>query len=339
MRIAKRSLMLCCLFLFISITNLFADKSRSSFFFNGSFGDLQQRAMDEGKPFMIWFYTDWCDPCDQMAGETFGNEELQKYIDEYYLAYQIDADEMTNQGISLASSFDVMFFPTLMVFHADGDVAWQSAGYRSASDLLGVLSEIRPADAASQPMAMPIMVADLNPDMLDSPAEPRDQEGYDDFSDFTPTLALDYTPEAAAETNSLLIEDVWYDAPVVNDVPEPAPILPEPVPTEVPMPVVPTNPLPDGPGTYQIQLSGSPSQGYAVQVGVFADYENVLRMVAKLEDDYTHPVLVNIAELRGKPVFKVMVGAFPEYTKAYKLQQSYMQESRMDAIIVNLDHF
>lgn len=266
------------------------------------------------------------------------NEELQKYIDEYYLAYQVDADGMTEQGITLASEFDVMFFPTLMVFRANGEVAWQSAGYRSASDLLGILSLIRPAEASSRPLVEPVIVADVNPELRDRPSEARDQYGRDAFVDFTPTFALDLTPEAVEQTDALLIEDVWYDDPMVYDVPVSSSAVPAPVPEAVAVPVA-SPPVPDGPGTYQIHLSGSPDQGYAVQVGVFADYENVLRMVANLEDRYEHPVLVNIAELRGKAVFKVMVGGFPQYTKAYRLQQSYMKDTSMEAIIVNLDQF
>lgn len=335
--------MLFCLFLYVSITTCFAEKSRSSLFFNGSLVDLQQQALAEGKPFMVWFYTDWCEPCDQMAGQTFGNDELQKYIDEYYLAYQINADGLTEQDLALATTFDVMFFPTLMVFRADGEVAWQSAGYRSAEDLLGVLSEIRPAEVALHPTVEPVIVTELYSDLALAHATPRDLEGNNSVENFTPTVALDYSPEAVYQTDVLLIEDVWIDEPeLVVESPAPAEIsfeseAPAIIPDIQPMPAVATQPIPDGPGTYQIHLSESPEQGYAVQVGVFAEYENVLRMVARLEEAYDQPVLVNMAELRGKPVFKVLMGSFPQYTKAYKLKQSYIEDSLADAIIVNLD--
>ncbi len=74
-----------------------------------------------------------------------------------------------------------------------------------------------------------------------------------------------------------------------------------------------------GRGLFRFAVEKQAPQGWAVQVGVFAEYGNVLIQAEKLRTRYGEPVLVNINELEGRTVYKVLVGPFSEKKSASEL--------------------
>ena len=69
-------------------------------------------------------------------------------------------------------------------------------------------------------------------------------------------------------------------------------------------------------GLYKFTVTRQPREGFSVQVGVFAEYGNVLREVEKLESKFDESILVQISKSDTKTVYKVMIGAFNDYTTA-----------------------
>ncbi len=66
-----------------------------------------------------------------------------------------------------------------------------------------------------------------------------------------------------------------------------------------------------GSGLFRFDVKREPATGYSVQVGVFADYANVLQQTATLKEKYgSKPLLVHIATLGDKLVYRVMLGRF-----------------------------
>lgn len=65
----------------------------------------------------------------------------------------------------------------------------------------------------------------------------------------------------------------------------------------------------DGQGVFRFSVRREPLNGYAVQVGVFAQYGNVLIHAEKYERQFGEPILVSINQLRGQTVYKVLVGS------------------------------
>lgn len=76
-----------------------------------------------------------------------------------------------------------------------------------------------------------------------------------------------------------------------------------------------------GKGLFRFSVQRQPAQGWGVQIGVFNDYGNVLIQAEKLQSQFGQPVIVDISELEGKTVYKVIVGAFPDAGGAQTLQQ------------------
>lgn len=74
-----------------------------------------------------------------------------------------------------------------------------------------------------------------------------------------------------------------------------------------------------GGGLYRFDVEKEPAIGYSVQVGVYADYANVLQQTAILKENYgSKPLLVHIANLGDRIVYRVMLGRFDDKASAKK---------------------
>lgn len=88
-----------------------------------------------------------------------------------------------------------------------------------------------------------------------------------------------------------------------------------PVVTEVPAAVS------TGKGLYEFSVKKQDPIGWGVQIGAFYDYGNVLVQAEKLQRLFGEKIIVNINELGGKTVYKMVVGAFSDKAKADQLAQ------------------
>ena len=93
-----------------------------------------------------------------------------------------------------------------------------------------------------------------------------------------------------------------------------------------------------GQGLFRFTVEKQRPEGYGVQMGVFAEYGNVLIAAEKLQRQFAETIVVNINELNGKTVYKVIVGAFPSKRDATSLQKE-MKAKGIDGFIKNLKSF
>lgn len=91
----------------------------------------------------------------------------------------------------------------------------------------------------------------------------------------------------------------------------------------------------EGNGLFQFDVKPQPKKGFAVQMGVYAEYGNVLIQTNRLRKKYNHNTLVNINELNGKTVYKLMLGPFSSKTKAKNMLNS-AKSAGDNGFIVNL---
>lgn len=74
-----------------------------------------------------------------------------------------------------------------------------------------------------------------------------------------------------------------------------------------------------GRGLFRFSVERQASEGWAVQIGAFAEYGNVLIQAEKLQRQFGEPVVVNINELNGKTVYKIVIGTFNNKEDARRL--------------------
>lgn len=101
-----------------------------------------------------------------------------------------------------------------------------------------------------------------------------------------------------------------------------------------PVPAV-SEPVSSGQGLFRFSVEKQPSKGYSIQAGVFADYGNVLINAEKWQSQFNSPIIVNINELNGKTVYKVMVGLFSDKSSA-ESALAKMKNSGVAGFIRNL---
>lgn len=91
-----------------------------------------------------------------------------------------------------------------------------------------------------------------------------------------------------------------------------------------------------GEGLFRFSVSRQPSMGYGVQIGVFAQYGNVLLQVEKLQNLFgQQPIIVNINELGGRTVYKVIIGQYVDISEAKKMLEK-IRGKNLDGFVANL---
>ncbi|MCB0633518.1 MAG: S8 family serine peptidase [Saprospiraceae bacterium] len=103
----------------------------------------------------------------------------------------------------------------------------------------------------------------------------------------------------------------------------------------IPVPVV-AETVSTGQGLFRFDVERQNASGYGVQIGAFYDYGNVLIQAEKLQRTFGQPVIVNINELNGKTVYKVVVGHSDNRTTIGNLLKQVQQGGYPGAFLRNL---
>lgn len=89
-------------------------------------------------------------------------------------------------------------------------------------------------------------------------------------------------------------------------------------------------------GLFEFFVKKHPSKGYAVQIGLFAEYSNVLVEVEKIQRLFPdRKVIVHIDEFNEKTVYRVAIGTFTSYA-ATKNYLPKIKQAGFDGFIKNL---
>ncbi len=91
----------------------------------------------------------------------------------------------------------------------------------------------------------------------------------------------------------------------------------------------------EGNGLFQFDVKPQSKKGFGVQMGVYAEYGNVLIQTNRLRKKYRQNTLVNINELNGKTVYKLILGPFSTKKIAENVLKSVKIEGD-NGFIVNL---
>lgn len=116
------------------------------YFYEGSWQELKAKAKEENKPFFVDFYTDWCRVCKFMDEETFATPQIKNYLISNYIPYKLNAEN----EFEVAREFQVEFFPTFIIFDADGEVVKRVQGYITQSGMLSIMRNNLPQNEETQ---------------------------------------------------------------------------------------------------------------------------------------------------------------------------------------------
>ncbi len=96
-----------------------------------SFDDAKALAAKEHKVIMVDFYTTWCVWCKTLDRNTYSDENVGKITDAKFIAVKIDAEK--GEGVTLAKTYKINGYPTIVFFDKDGNEIDRVVGYEDAS--------------------------------------------------------------------------------------------------------------------------------------------------------------------------------------------------------------
>ncbi|MEM6261435.1 MAG: thioredoxin fold domain-containing protein [Bacteroidota bacterium] len=310
-------------------------------FFEGRFAALKAQALLQQKPFMVNFFTDWCGPCDNMDKYTFADKELGTYAEENYLAFSVNAESAENEGVQLAQRYDVLFFPTILIFSPEGKLMHKLSGYQRASTLLVELKKYRYGNKEAKAESKPVAAA-AKPATIPQPEKP---------------VAKKETVQETSEAQTKLVAQSTRNMEPIPPANPPSSVAekkPEPVEEEVemkakeaavkpapkPVPVKKAAPKSafKGQGLFSIDIKQQSKEGYGVQVGVYVDYANAIKESQKLAAEGHENLLMGITELIGKPGFKLMLGPYSTASDADAKLKEIQNKGRVGLVIPLADY-
>ena len=106
-----------------------------------------QRAAQTGKPILLDFTADWCQPCHMLDEEVFRNPAIAREINERFIAIRV-VDRKREEGrnppdvAGLQQRFRVRGFPTV-IFAVGGGERGRMEGFRGADEFERVMESVR----------------------------------------------------------------------------------------------------------------------------------------------------------------------------------------------------
>lgn len=91
--------------------------------------DLYQDIGKRNMSIMLYFYTDWCNFCDDLEDDTFSDKRVIQES-RNFRCYKVDGDK---KG-SIVSRYDVNAYPTVVFLNASGNEYNRIKGYVEAGD-------------------------------------------------------------------------------------------------------------------------------------------------------------------------------------------------------------
>lgn len=93
---------------------LFGSNDLSVHFFEGNIEALQEQAKDNGKMTIVYFYAQWCMPCNWMEENTYTDPMLINYVKQNYFPIKVNIDAPL--GKMAQQKFEIKAIPTILIF-------------------------------------------------------------------------------------------------------------------------------------------------------------------------------------------------------------------------------
>jgi len=321
----KKFTLLFCLMMMTA----FAFGAKTDFMVNLT--TAKHKAGVEGKLYMVHFTASWCTPCKWMNSYTFTDERVAQYLSDNYVPVKINVDDF--DGILIKQKNNVQFLPTLLIFNSKGEEVGRFEEAIGPSKLMIILEENN-IPVNREKIDLPEPQAAVSPEAISRPILPSIfddsnlQEIPNEQDVNIPAVNTNekekviYTPPVLKE-KKVITEVAVTEAPIVV-APEPATVRPNAPKTNTISPAA-GNAAEElafltGEGIFELDVKYKQKEGYSVQIGLYARYENVLAEVNKFKKMYAKQIYVHIGKKNGVPVYRLLMGNFSNKSSADQLE-------------------
>jgi len=98
-----------------------------------------QKAQQENKPILMYFWAVWCQYCAKFQSDTLGNPQVKKILEEDYVLVAMDLD--VDRDVS--NNYGVSYPPYLIFMDGSGNVLDTVPGAVGPDYLLPIVTQIR----------------------------------------------------------------------------------------------------------------------------------------------------------------------------------------------------
>ena len=292
-------------------------------FVEGTLEQVEAMAAREGKLYFVDFYANWCLPCKWMDETTFSDPEVANFLRANYIPTKVNIDDF--DGFKYKEQYNVRMLPTFIIFNSSGNIVGRFEESMPPSKMLNLLKDYNtPENKIKRHVPEPIVEAPINQPVTiaEEPVIEAPEYAWNDDVYRVPV-----------EKEEPKIEEVVYEETAVfqEEIAVEEEIVVKEIQTIVNAPEV----ISEAVGLFQFSVNPQEKSGYAVQVGVFGKYGNVLRESTQFQSLYGHDIIVSIVRVEGKEIYKLMLGSFADRYDAQTLVNQIIEDGR-EAMIKDL---
>lgn len=107
-----------------------------------SFAEAKALAKKKKKIIFIDAYASWCGPCKMLDKNTFSDQSVGTYFNDKFISVKIDCEKHPD-GRTVASTYSVTAYPTLIWIDAEGNLVKKEVGYKNPEQLLRAVQDIK----------------------------------------------------------------------------------------------------------------------------------------------------------------------------------------------------
>jgi len=266
------------LLLLCSATAVKGSAPASIDFQNTDLASLQARAAREDKLIFAHFTAQWCMPCQWMENNAFQDTHLIGLLNERFLSVKIDIDAPRSQ--SVREAYDIVFLPTTLIFDGKGQLLARYETAMEAATLGRRLERLLPEKPAKPVLEAPKhKIRRQTPHHIARPALLPDRSSGG-------MTGRPKRKEDSSPSNGMAVS---YQ---------------------------PALPQPDKAMAAPTSSANRTGEQYGVQVGLYGDYNNVVRQMQSLQHRLDQPVNIFVSHHQGKKVYRLLAGIFPQRAQA-----------------------
>jgi thiol:disulfide interchange protein len=99
-------------------------------------GQAQKEAEEKGKPRLVLFTADWCQPCQILKRDVLTQPEVAKYLAERFIRVKVDLTEPDARQRELGEKYEAEFIPTMVIIDGNGEVRGKASGVMEKSEFM-----------------------------------------------------------------------------------------------------------------------------------------------------------------------------------------------------------
>ncbi len=256
----------------------------------------QKYAQQQGKLYYVQFTANWCAVCHGLDETVYRDRALVDFMSRHVVAHKVNVDDFVDDGYRWSEQYEVEQLPTILIFDEKGKLVERLEGQQQSASLLAKLQQLRPTGTAA---------ANKTPNPPDVQPTPLPQNAG-------------YAPYQAEKPVEKTVPNDGAYKPFNAPVPKMKPVA-------KPIATMAAPPAPGQYKAYELALSKGPEIGFGLQMGLYAEYDNLIATAEKIRRNHSdiERFWVIVDNTGAKPAYRLFFGKFATEAEAQAASARY----------------